>query len=191
MVQQPTFASRDTARLDLPTKPLVVLHRSTEQLQCDLISIAAGFDGNLIQPGFKFGRDVQVHRAEGRGEGEGLSTLGRETTEGTMAFRNADQTSRCAGSCGVPGDALLPRTSSHLRCRLANAPPEPDFRYFSNATARPSSENSTITSMIQGLASAVWGTRPALCAASRAEIDRKSTRLNSSHERRSRMPSSA
>ena len=31
-------------------------------------------------------------------------------------------------SCGVPGDALLPRTSSHLRCRLANAPPEPDFR---------------------------------------------------------------
>ena len=74
MVQQPTFASRDTARLDLPTKPLVVLDRSTKQLQRDLISIAPGFGGNLIQPGFKFGRDVQVHKGEGRGEGDGLST---------------------------------------------------------------------------------------------------------------------
>ena len=61
MVQQPTFANRSTARLDLTTKPLVVLDRSTKQLQGDLVGIAAGFGGNLIQPGFKFGRDVQVH----------------------------------------------------------------------------------------------------------------------------------
>ena len=51
---------------------------------------------------------------------------------------------------------------AHLKCRLANAPPDPDFRYFSSAIARRSSENSTMTSMIQGLPSAVWGTRPAL-----------------------------
>ena len=82
MVQQPTFASRDTARLDLPTKPLVVLYRSTKQLQRDLISIAPGFGGNLIQPGFKFGRDVQVHKGEGRGEGDGLSTLRRGDDRG-------------------------------------------------------------------------------------------------------------
>lgn len=80
MVQQSTFTSRGTARLHFPTEPLVVLDRSTKQLQRDLIGIAAGFGGNLIQPGFKLRRDVQVHRAEGRGEGEGLSTLGRETT---------------------------------------------------------------------------------------------------------------
>jgi len=57
--------------------------------------------------------------------------------------------------------------ATHLRCRFAKAPPVPDFRYFSNARARRSSENSTITSMIQGLPSEVWGTRPALCASSR------------------------
>jgi len=58
--------------------------------------------------------------------------------------------------------------ATHLRCRFAKALPEPDFRYFSNAIARRSSENSTMTSMIQGLPSEVCGTRPALCAASRA-----------------------
>lgn len=61
MVQQSTLASRDTAGLDFPTKPLVVLDRSAQQLQRDLIGIAPGFGGNLIQSGFKFRRDVQVH----------------------------------------------------------------------------------------------------------------------------------
>ncbi len=64
MVQQPTFASRGTARLHFPAKPLVMLDRSAQQLQRDLIGIAPGFGGNLIQPGFKFWRDVQVHRGD-------------------------------------------------------------------------------------------------------------------------------
>ena len=66
MVQQSTFASRGTARLHFPTEPLIVLDRSTKQFQRDLIGIAAGCGGNLIQPGFKFWRDVQVHGGEGR-----------------------------------------------------------------------------------------------------------------------------
>ena len=36
------------------------------------------------------------------------------------------------------------------RWRLAKAQPEPDFRYRSNATARSSSANSTMTSICQG-----------------------------------------
>src|SRR5688500_10224783 len=66
-----------------------------------------------------------------------------------------------------PLRAFVRCAGGHLRCRFAKASPEPDFRYFSKATARRSSENSTITSMIQGLPSAVCGTRPALCASSR------------------------
>jgi hypothetical protein len=56
--------------------------------------------------------------------------------------------------------------TTHLRCLLANSWPEPDLRYFSNARARRSSENSTRTSMIQGLPDAVCGHRPALWASS-------------------------
>jgi hypothetical protein len=40
--------------------------------------------------------------------------------------------------------------ATHLRWRFANAEPEPDFRYRSNATARSSSANSMTTSSRQG-----------------------------------------
>ena len=116
MVQQPTFASRGAARLHFPTKPLIVLDRSTKQLQRDLIGISAGFGGNLIQPGFKFGRDVQVHKGEGRGEGEGLSTLraGDDRRDNTPAPELAEAGSSFGG--GRPAFALLRNaTARHLR----------------------------------------------------------------------------
>jgi hypothetical protein len=59
---------------------------------------------------------------------------------------------------------------AHLKCRPANAWPEPDLRYFSNATARRSSRNSTMRSMIHGRPEAVCEHRPALCASSRADM---------------------
>ena len=41
--------------------------------------------------------------------------------------------------------------TAHRRCRVPHAQPEPDFRYFSNSSARRSSENSTTTSTTHGL----------------------------------------
>ena len=57
--------------------------------------------------------------------------------------------------------------STHRKCRCEKAQPDPDFRYFSNATARDSSPNCTTTSITHGLYRAVCGTRPALWASSR------------------------
>lgn len=52
----------------------------------------------------------------------------------------------------------------YLKCRLANAQPEPDFRERSNLMARASSD-CTKRSIRQGRKRAVWGQRPALWAA--------------------------
>ena len=51
---------------------------------------------------------------------------------------------------------------------FANARPDPDFRYFSNAIARCSSLNATWVLIRQGPYFEVWGTAPALCFANRA-----------------------
>jgi putative addiction module component (TIGR02574 family) len=48
------------------------------------------------------------------------------------------------------------------RCRLANATPDPDFRYFSKSMARRSSANSMATTISQGVALAVCVQRPEL-----------------------------
>ena len=58
-----------------------------------------------------------------------------------------------SGRVPSTADGSGPRTSLNLnqrRCRLANATPEPDFRYRSNAIARFSSLNSMMTSACHG-----------------------------------------
>lgn len=52
----------------------------------------------------------------------------------------------------------------HQKCRLAKAWPQPDFKYFSNASALRSSRKRTATTIFQGLHLAVWGDLPALCS---------------------------
>ena len=56
----------------------------------------------------------------------------------------------------------------HRKWRLANAQPEPDFKYRSNLSARSSSKNFMITMNFHGRPDAVCGHWPALCAARRA-----------------------
>ena len=53
----------------------------------------------------------------------------------------------------------------HLKCRFANARPEPDFKYCSNFTARSRVANSTAATNFHGRPDAVCGDMPALCAA--------------------------
>jgi hypothetical protein len=52
--------------------------------------------------------------------------------------------------------------TGHGRCRCADATPEPDFRYFSRATARRSSANSITASTTHGRCLAVCGHPPLL-----------------------------
>jgi hypothetical protein len=54
-----------------------------------------------------------------------------------------------------------------LKCLVANAEPDPDFKYFSNRTACSSLANATTTITRHGRPVAVCGQRPSLCAASR------------------------
>ena len=63
MVQQAAFASGDTALLDLPTEPIVMLDRVGQKIQRDLIGVASAFGGESIQPGFTFWRNLQVHES--------------------------------------------------------------------------------------------------------------------------------
>ena len=60
MVEQTAFASGDTALLDLPTEPIIVLDRVGQKIQRDLIGVASGFGGESIQLGLKFWRNAQV-----------------------------------------------------------------------------------------------------------------------------------
>ena len=62
MVQQAAFASGDAALLDFPTEPAVMLDRVGQKIQRDLIGVASGLGGESIQPGFKFWRNMQVHK---------------------------------------------------------------------------------------------------------------------------------
>lgn len=55
------------------------------------------------------------------------------------------------------------------KCRRANARPDPDFRYSSNAFAASGTANSMATSSRHGRPVAVWRESPRLCAASRAQ----------------------
>lgn len=63
VVQEPAFASGDTALLDLPTKPIVMLDRVGQKIQRDLIGVTSGVGGESIQLGFKFWRNMQVHES--------------------------------------------------------------------------------------------------------------------------------
>jgi hypothetical protein len=54
------------------------------------------------------------------------------------------------------------RPSDYSQCRLANARPEPNFRYRSKRSATASSENAMVTGARHGRRGAVWGHRPAL-----------------------------
>ena len=54
------------------------------------------------------------------------------------------------------------------KCRIANARPEPDFKYRSNATARASSSKRITTTKRHGLCLAVCGTSPTLCLTKRS-----------------------
>ena len=75
---------------------------------------------------------------------------------------------RCE-SCGASRRPTRRRAATHQRrWRRAKAQPDPDFSYRSNASARFSSANCTMTSICQGRPLAVWRQRPALCASSRA-----------------------
>ena len=56
------------------------------------------------------------------------------------------------------------------KCRRANARPEPDLRYSSNALAASGDAKSIATSSRQGRPVAVWRESPRLCAARRAPM---------------------
>lgn len=60
-------------------------------------------------------------------------------------------------TCCRPGELLCYRRAirNQLKCRLANARPEPDLRYRSKATAGVSLANSIVTTARQGLSSRV------------------------------------
>lgn len=62
VVQEPAFASGDAALLDFPTEPIVMLDRVGQKIQRDLIGVASGLGGESIQLGFKFWRNMQVHK---------------------------------------------------------------------------------------------------------------------------------
>lgn len=63
MVDEPAFASGDTSLLDLAPKPFVVVYRSRQKVQSNLIGGTSGFRGESGQFRFEFGRNLQVHRA--------------------------------------------------------------------------------------------------------------------------------
>ena len=63
---------------------------------------------------------------------------------------------------------LSPRRIGYAKCRLANARPEPDFRWRSNRTAVPSSRNSMTTWRSHGPREAVCVHSPRLWACRRA-----------------------
>lgn len=69
----------------------------------------------------------------------------------------SDRTSVSSGS-----RKQVQTVTNYRRCRRANSTPDPDLRYFSNATARRSSPNLNIASTSQGRCFAVCGQRPAL-----------------------------
>ena len=56
-------------------------------------------------------------------------------------------------------------TCFHVKCFFANARPEPDFKYFSNAIALDSLLNSSDTTRFHGRSSRVYVELPALCTA--------------------------
>lgn len=68
-------------------------------------------------------------------------------------------------------DSAGARTAqTHLKCRAANAPPEPDLRYRSNSSARRSLANATTTMTFHGTQRLVCRQAPRLCSASRTRM---------------------
>ena len=68
-------------------------------------------------------------------------------------------------------DSAGARTAqTHLKCRAANAPPEPDLRYRSNSSARRSLANATTTMTFHGTQRLVCRQTPRLCSASRTRM---------------------
>ena len=64
--------------------------------------------------------------------------------------------------------SVLSMPHSPRKCRSANARPEPDFRYASNALAVLVDANSIDATSVHGRPVAVWLDSPRLCAATRA-----------------------
>src|SRR5262245_33021719 len=63
MVEQTAFASGRTTFLDLTPEPLVVVHRTRQKVESDLIDCAPGLRGEACESRFEFGRNLQVHEA--------------------------------------------------------------------------------------------------------------------------------
>ncbi len=61
MVEQPAFARGEAPLLNFATEPLVVFNRSGEQVQRQLLRVAAGTFRKASQLGREFGRNMQFH----------------------------------------------------------------------------------------------------------------------------------
>lgn len=66
MVEQPTFSSRETAGLDLTSKPSVVIHRARQQVQRDFVDRASRLRRQTCQLRFELGRNLQLHEVQTR-----------------------------------------------------------------------------------------------------------------------------
>lgn len=63
MLDEPPFTGGQPALFDLVTEPLVVVDRTSQQVECDLVYSTTRACGQTDEPSLEFGRELQVHGA--------------------------------------------------------------------------------------------------------------------------------